>query len=79
LILVALANFMRLSLLKAARAVVSSAARQEIRVRFPFVISTGAQRSGEISVWMLLLGNVFAENPTSAPFLQARQECYPSN
>jgi hypothetical protein len=25
----------------------------------PFVISTGAQRSGEISVWMLLLGNVF--------------------
>jgi hypothetical protein len=24
----------------------------------PFVISTGAQRSGEISVWMLLLGNV---------------------
>jgi hypothetical protein len=25
----------------------------------PFVISTGAQRSGEISVWMLCLGNVF--------------------
>jgi hypothetical protein len=25
----------------------------------PFVISTEAQRSGEISVWMLLLGNVF--------------------
>jgi hypothetical protein len=25
----------------------------------PFVISTGAQRSGEISVWMLLLGDVF--------------------
>jgi hypothetical protein len=25
----------------------------------PFVISTGAQRSGEISVWMLFLGNVF--------------------
>jgi len=24
----------------------------------PFVISTGAQRSGEISVWMLFLGNV---------------------
>jgi hypothetical protein len=24
----------------------------------PFVISTGAQRSGEISVWMPLLGNV---------------------
>jgi hypothetical protein len=24
-----------------------------------FVISTGAQRSGEISVWMPLLGNVF--------------------
>jgi hypothetical protein len=24
-----------------------------------FVISTGAQHSGEISVWMLLLGNVF--------------------
>jgi hypothetical protein len=26
----------------------------------PFVISTGAQRSGEISVWMLSLGNVFS-------------------
>jgi hypothetical protein len=26
----------------------------------PFVISTGAQRSGEISVWMLFLGNVFS-------------------
>src|SRR5882757_5707065 len=25
----------------------------------PFVISTGAPRSGEISVWMPLLGNVF--------------------
>jgi hypothetical protein len=25
----------------------------------PFVISTGAQRSGEISVWTPLLGNVF--------------------
>jgi hypothetical protein len=24
-----------------------------------FVISTGAKRSGEISVWMLSLGNVF--------------------
>jgi hypothetical protein len=24
----------------------------------PFVISTGAKRSGEISVWMLFLGNV---------------------
>jgi hypothetical protein len=33
LVLVALANFMRLSLLKAAHAVVSSAAWQEIRVR----------------------------------------------
>jgi hypothetical protein len=28
----------------------------------PFVISTGAQRSGEISVWMLVLGNVFFES-----------------
>jgi hypothetical protein len=39
----------------------------------PFVISTGAQRSGEISVWMPLLGNVFrrcvAEG--SAVFLRA--------
>jgi hypothetical protein len=34
LISVALANFMRLSLLKAAHVVVSSAAWQEIRVRF---------------------------------------------
>jgi hypothetical protein len=25
----------------------------------PFVISTGAQRSGEISVWIRFLGNVF--------------------
>jgi hypothetical protein len=25
----------------------------------PFVISTEAQRSGEISMWMLFLGNVF--------------------
>jgi hypothetical protein len=25
----------------------------------PFVISTGAKRSGEISVWMLFRGNVF--------------------
>jgi hypothetical protein len=28
-------------------------------VALPFVISTGAQRSGEISVWILLRGNVF--------------------
>jgi hypothetical protein len=28
----------------------------------PFFISTGAQRSGEISVWMLLLGNVFRQS-----------------
>jgi hypothetical protein len=27
----------------------------------PFVISTGAQRSGEISVWMPFLGNVFRQ------------------
>jgi hypothetical protein len=28
----------------------------------PFVISTEAKRSGEISVWMLLLGNVFRQS-----------------
>jgi hypothetical protein len=28
----------------------------------PFVISTGAQRSGEISVWMLSLGNIFLQS-----------------
>jgi hypothetical protein len=28
----------------------------------PFVISTGAQRSGEISVLMFFLGNVFRES-----------------
>jgi hypothetical protein len=28
---------------------------------FPFVISTEAKRSGEISVWMLYLGNVLAK------------------
>jgi hypothetical protein len=32
--LVALANFMRLSLMKAARVIVSSEAKQEIRVRY---------------------------------------------
>jgi hypothetical protein len=30
----------------------------------PFVISTEAQRSGEISVWMLFLGSVFLAEPT---------------
>ena len=30
----------------------------------PFVISTEAQRSGEISVWMLFLGNVFERSDT---------------
>ncbi|MEA2260739.1 MAG: hypothetical protein QOJ51_3564 [Acidobacteriaceae bacterium] len=30
----------------------------------PFVISTGAQRSGEISVWMPLLGNVYHQERT---------------
>jgi hypothetical protein len=29
----------------------------------PFVISTEAKRSGEISVWMLFLGNVFLAEP----------------
>jgi hypothetical protein len=33
----------------------------------PFVISTGAQRSGEISVWMLLLGNVFRRSVPGFP------------
>jgi hypothetical protein len=28
----------------------------------PFVISTEARRSAEISVWMLLLGNVFRQS-----------------
>jgi hypothetical protein len=28
----------------------------------PFVISTEAKRSGEISVWMLLLGNVLRQS-----------------
>jgi hypothetical protein len=30
----------------------------------PFVISTEAKRSGEISVWMLFLGNVFRQQPS---------------
>jgi hypothetical protein len=30
----------------------------------PFVISTEAKRSGEISVWMLLLGSVFLAERT---------------
>jgi iron complex transport system substrate-binding protein len=33
----------------------------------PFVISTGAQRSGEISVWMLILGNVLRRRTRAAP------------
>jgi hypothetical protein len=33
----------------------------------PFVISTGAQRSGEISVWMPLLGNVFRRSVPGFP------------
>jgi hypothetical protein len=31
------------------------------RAALPFVISTEAQRSGEISVWMLGLGNVLGK------------------
>jgi hypothetical protein len=77
--LLALAIFMRLSLTKAAHVAMSSAMRQEIRVRsgrddkfvgpwtgvhpldncqFPcnkFVISTGAQRSGEICGFFSIL------------------------
>jgi hypothetical protein len=34
----------------------------------PFVISTGAKRSGEISVWMLLLGRVFSRERMSGNF-----------
>jgi hypothetical protein len=33
----------------------------------PFVISTGAQRSGEIFVWMPLLGNVFRRSVPGFP------------
>jgi hypothetical protein len=42
----------------------------------PFVISTGAQRSGEISVWMPLLGNVFrrSEAEGSAVFFSPASE-----
>ena len=36
-----------------------SAATLHGSAALPFVISTEAQRSGEISVWMLFLGNVF--------------------
>jgi hypothetical protein len=38
------------------------AANQLTNTALPFVISTGAQRSGEISVLMLFLGNVFRES-----------------
>ena len=34
----------------------------------PFVISTGAQRSGEISVWILFLGNVFERSALASLF-----------
>ena len=37
----------------------SSATTLSGSATLPFVISTEAQRSGEISMWMLLLGNVF--------------------
>jgi hypothetical protein len=36
-----------------------SATSLPVSAALPFVISTGAQRNGEISVWMPLLGNVF--------------------
>jgi hypothetical protein len=38
----------------------------------PFVISTEAQRSGEISVWMLFLGSVFS---TAYPDFVLRGTC----
>jgi hypothetical protein len=38
----------------------SSATTLSGRATLPFVISTEAKRSGEISVWMLPLGNVFS-------------------
>jgi hypothetical protein len=34
---------------------------------FPFVISTEAQRSGEISVWMLLLGKTSVARISRCP------------
>jgi hypothetical protein len=40
-------------------------------VTLPFVISTGAQRSGEISVWMLRRGNVFRLERTWLPTSQS--------
>ncbi len=42
----------------------------------PFVISTGAKRSGEISVWMLSLGNVFRHSPT--PYIFAGSAIAPT-
>ena len=35
----------------------------------PFVISTEAKRSGEISVWILFLGNVFRQSVFAADYL----------
>jgi hypothetical protein len=40
----------------------------------PFVISTGAQRSGEISVWMLFPGNVFSQKSALYKFLVVDHE-----
>jgi hypothetical protein len=43
----------------------------------PFVISTEAQRSGEISVWMLLLGNVFRQRNHGPPAHPRRRKTAP--
>jgi hypothetical protein len=40
----------------------SSATALPVSTGLPFVISTEAKRSGEISVWMLFLGNVFRQS-----------------
>ena len=50
----------------------SSATTLSGSATLPFVISTEAQRSGEISVWMLLLGNVFRPTPISCFALLAK-------
>jgi hypothetical protein len=63
----------------------SSATTLSRSATLPFVISTEAKRSGEISVWMLLLGNVFRQSKAQwrdlrfFPRYSIKELCYASH
>jgi hypothetical protein len=66
--LVALANFMRLSLLKGARAASSSAAWQEIRVRgWAEVLATGPPGLAPIAIFAVSSASQLATDKPTAP------------